>query len=453
MTANIDVEQIVLGTLLIDPASSFAAKLLTEDDFTAEHRVIFETILAAVDEGRAPHPPTLGPSLKSLKIGQLDGSQYLGRLMSVAAPRGQLLDYIRSLKEFTGRRTMALLGSTMAGVAASTETPLAEFIAYAVGQLDAVAGGLRSQKRTMSQIGDMAVAVLDNLKAGKKPSSITTGLRDLDRIVGGWHRGELAVLAGRPSMGKSAFALSSLRLAGLHGVNSLFFSMEMQADAVSMRMLSDAVFNRQTPVPYNMIDQQKIDSHDISRLERVSEDLLNLPLHVDTARGLSVSEIGVRARRKQDELERQGKTLDLVCVDHLGKIKASDRYRGNKVHEVGEKTDALANMAVELDVGMIALSQLNRGTEGREDKRPGNPDLRDSGNIEEDADMTAFLYRPAYYLERTKNDDPEKEMQRLNMLEIKRNVLEVIVSKNRRGAICTQEFFIDVANNVVRDRV
>ena len=112
MTANIDVEQIVLGTLLIDPASSFAAMLLTADDFTAEHRVIFETILAVVNEGRAPHPPTLGPSLKSLKIGQLDGAQYLGRLMSVAAPRGQLLDYIRSLKEFTGRRAMAALGAS-----------------------------------------------------------------------------------------------------------------------------------------------------------------------------------------------------------------------------------------------------------------------------------------------------------------------------------------------------
>jgi replicative DNA helicase len=453
MTVNIDVEQIVLGTLLIDPASSFAAKLLTVDDFTAEHRVIFEVILAAVNEGRAPHPPTLGPSLKSLKIGQLDGSQYLGRLMGVAAPRGQLLDYIRSLKEFTGRRTMALLGSTMASVAASNETPLAEFIAYAIAQLDTVSSGLRSQKQTIGQIGDMAVAVLDELKAGKKPASIPTGLRDLDRIVGGWHRGELAIIAGRPSMGKSAFALSTLRLAGLQGANSLFFSMEMQRDAVSMRMLSDGVFNRQTPIPYTLIDQQKVDAYAISRLDRVSEDLLNLPMHVDTARNLSVNEIGVRARRRQDELERQGKTLDLICVDHIGKIKATDRYAGHKVHEVGEKSEALANMAVELNVGIIALSQLNRNTEGRDDKRPGNADLRDSGNIEEDADMTAFLYRPAYYLERTKNDDPDKEMNRINMLEIKRNTLELIVSKNRRGPICTQEFFIDVANNVVRDKI
>jgi replicative DNA helicase len=453
MTANIEVEQIVLGTLLIDPANSYAATLLSVDDFTDAHRIIFEAIAMAVAEGRAPHPPTLGPSLKSLDIGPMDGSQYLGRLMTVAAPHGQLLDYIRSLKEFTGRRVMTQLAMDMANVAGSVEKPLADFVAYAISQLDGVSSSLRSQKRTMQQIGDMAVAVLENLKSGKKPESISTGLRDLDRIVGGWHRGELAIIAGRTSMGKSAFALSTMRLAGLRGANSLFFSMEMQSEAVSMRTLSDAVFNRQTPIPYNRMDERRVSVHEISRLESVGEDLLNLPLHVDTARGLSVAEIGVRSRRKQDELERQGKRLDLIVIDHLGKIKASDRYRGNKVHEVGEKTNDLANMAVELDAGVIALTQLNRNVEGREDKRPGNADMRDSGNIEEDADMVAFLYRPAYYLERTKNDDPEKEMQRINMLEIKRNVLEVIVSKNRRGPICTQDFFIDVANNVVRDRV
>lgn len=452
--ANLQIEQGIIGTLLIDPRHIHAAQMLTSGDFYwTEHAQIFSLITAAAAEGRALSPATLAPQIGDLRFGDMNAGTYLIKLVGSCADPVMLPEYIAAVRELAARRAMIALADSIKNFAEAPKGALAPFVGDTIATLDAISAALRSKRQSMHHAGDLALQTVENLKSGKKPESISTGLRDLDRITGGWHRRELAVIAGRPSMGKSAFALSTLRLAAMHGATSLFFSLEMQDEAVSMRLLSDGVFNRQTPIPYSRMDQRKVDEHELNRLHSVSEDLLNLPMHIDTQRGLSVAEIGARARRKRDELERNGQRLDLICVDHLGKVQSSDRYAGNKVHETGEKTNALANLAGELDVAVIALTQLNRGVEGRDDKRPGMSDLRDSGNIEEDADTVSFLYRPAYYLERTKIDDPEKDEKRLNMLEIKRNTLELIVSKNRRGPICTQEFFIDVASNVVRDRV
>lgn len=452
--SNLQLEQGILGALLMDPRNLHAAQMMVSGDFFwTEHSQIFSLIAAAAAEGRALSPATLAPQIGDLRFGDMNAGTYVVKLMGASASAAVLPEYVAAVKELAARRLMIAIGERLKEFAQAPQASIAAFVGETVGALDGIAAGLRTQRQSIHHVGDLAVAMVENLMSGKKPESISTGLRDLDRITGGWHRGEMAIIAGRPSMGKSAFALSTLRLAALRGATSLFFSLEMQAEAVSMRMLSDSVFNHQTPIPYSRMDKRDVDAHELSRLSSVSEDLLNLPLHVDTQRGLSVSEIGARARRKRDELERKGQRLDLICIDHLGKIQSSDRYAGNKVHETGEKTNALANLAGEMDVAVIALTQLNRGVEGRDDKRPGMADLRDSGNIEEDADTVSFLYRPAYYLERTKNDDQEKEERRLNMLEIKRNTLELIVSKNRRGPICTQEFFIDVANNVVRDKV
>jgi replicative DNA helicase len=294
---------------------------------------------------------------------------------------------------------------------------------------------------------------MEKLRTGEVPESIHTGLLDLNKIMGGWHRGELAVIAARTSMGKTAFILSSLRQAAIRGTSSIFFSMEITADQAGCRLLSDTLWNSQTPISYERIDQHKIDRQDVDRLDGAAAEISGLPLIVDDQRGLTVSEVGARARRVRDDMARKGKKLDVICIDHLGKMQASSRYAGNKVHETGEKTNALAQLALDLDVAVIVLQQLNRGPEGREEKRPGLSDLRDSGNIEEDADTVSFLYRPAYYLDRIKYDDQEKEDKRIDLLEKKRNVLELIVAKNRRGPICNKEFFIDIASNAIRDRI
>jgi replicative DNA helicase len=189
------------------------------------------------------------------------------------------------------------------------------------------------------------------------------------------------------------------------------------------------------------------------RLREAAARFKKLPIKIDDQAQLTVSEIGVRARRYAAELERVGKRLDLVIVDHLGIAKPSTRYAGNKTNETGEISGALAALAKQLNCHVIAACQLNRDVEGRDVKRPQLSDLRNSGDIEQDGHIVTFLYRPAYYLERAKHDDPDKEAARIASLAVLENNLEFIVAKNRNGPIGTVECFVDIANNAVRNLV
>ena len=177
-----------------------------------------------------------------------------------------------------------------------------------------------------------------------------------------------------------------------------------------------------------------------------------LPLTIDDQRGLTMAEIAARTRAEAQRMERAGKRLGLVVVDHLGLVKPSGRYAGNKVNEVGEISDGLATLAKDQDVAVLALHQLNRGTEGRENKRPTLADLRNSGDLEQDADVVCFAYRESYYLERMKHDPgSQNEVQREASLEACRNTLELLIAKNRNGPTTTVTLFCDMACNVVRN--
>lgn len=449
---NAELEQIVLGSLLRSPENAFAAQMLVPADFHAkEHAAIFSMIALAASEGRHATAVSLAPAIRDMKFGNLPPHEYLMRITRGGVSAALLQGHVGELKQMSARRMLISLGKTMGEFGEAPTASLGEFLGDVVNELDTVAAGLRAQRQSTRHFSAPIAERIAKLRDGEVPDSIHTGLIDLNKIMGGWHRGELAVVAARTSMGKTAFVLSALRQAARHGTSSVFFSMEITADQASCRMLSDTIWNSQTPLSYEKIDQHRVEKFDVERLERAAAEIDRLPLMVDDQRGLSVSEIGARARRVRDEMERQGRRLDVICIDHLGKVRASSRYAGNKVHETGEKTNALAQLALDLDVAVIALQQLNRGPEGREEKRPGLSDLRDSGNIEEDADTVSFLYRPAYYLERMKYDDQDKEDNRLSLLERKRNVLELIVAKNRRGPICNKEFFISVECNAVRD--
>lgn len=454
LPANIELEQIVLGSLLMQPESVFACDLLDIQDFAAgEHQQIFSMISAAAKEGRHLTPITLAPLIRDMKFGPISPHEYLVRMMGTSESPVYLQGHIGELKQLSGRRAIIRIGEQMAQFGRSPSDSVSEFIGDAVHEMDFVASSLRARRQSTRHFSVPISERMEKLRTGEVPESIHTGLAGLNSVMGGWHRGELAVIAARTSMGKTAFILSALRQAALRGTSSIFFSMEITADQAGCRLLSDAIWNTQTPISYERIDQHKIERYDIERLNEVETEIAALPLIVDDQRGLTASEVGARARRIRDEMARKGKRLDVICIDHLGKMKASSRYAGNKVHETGEKTNALAQLALDLDVAVIVLQQLNRGPEGREEKRPGLSDLRDSGNIEEDADTVSFLYRPAYYLDRMKYDDQEKEDKRLELLEKKRNVLELIVAKNRRGPICNKEFFIDIASNAIRDRI
>jgi replicative DNA helicase len=191
-----------------------------------------------------------------------------------------------------------------------------------------------------------------------------------------------------------------------------------------------------------------------AQAERVIEaerGLRDLPLHIDPAPGLTVSQIASRARRHKQSLERKGRRLGLLIVDHMHIVRPSNRYSGKRVNEVGEISAALKGLAKELDVPVLALAQLSRQGENRDDKRPAMADIRDSGTIEQDADAIVFLYREAYYLERETPSTADREQAQIRRLKDVKDQLEAIVAKQRNGPTGTVNLFCDIACNAVRD--
>jgi replicative DNA helicase len=264
----------------------------------------------------------------------------------------------------------------------------------------------------------------------------------------------MSVLAGRPGMGKSAAASSSLLRGARAGHASLFFSLEMVGEQLGSRMLTDLAWTRQHPIHYEDILHRRteiINDPARRRLAVAKDELAKLPVLIEEQRGLTFAEIAARSRKAANALDRQGRRLETIFVDHMLLVHPSARYSGNRVQEVREISGGLATLAKELDVAVVALCQLNRGVEGRENKRPGLADLRDSGSIEEDASLVIFLYRLAYYLEQQRFDDMLAEKARTDALEKSRNSLEFIVAKNRNGRCGTVDAFIDVGANAVRN--
>lgn len=454
LISNIDAEQVVLGTLLTDPKAGHFVQLLGIDDFTAPaHRLVFEAVQAASFEGRYASPTMLAPQFRNDRINdEMTIAGYLGKLVAVSTRREVMPDYVRALKDMSGRRALVGLSERMSETGHSASAPLQAFVEDAVGALDEMLSGLRRQNVTSFMLDDLTKAMIERLRSGQKPDLIDTGLRTLNDAIGGFGRGNLIILAGRPSMGKTTVALSAMRQAARRGVSTLFFSQEMPNEPVIARLLSDAVYNSQSPVEYKKIMRVDLQPWEIDRLDDARQSMQGLPIRIDEQTALTVSEIGVRARRYADQLAIEGKRLDVIWIDHLGFLQSSDRYRGHKVYEVGEMTKALRALAKELDCAIVLLCQLSRQIENREEKRPQLSDLRDSGNIEEDADVVLFVFREAYYLGRMAfDDDSEKEIRRLAKLEAMEHIIEIIGSKTRNDAVFSRRCFADMGSNTVRD--
>lgn len=301
-----------------------------------------------------------------------------------------------------------------------------------------------ADEEEVAAIGDVGAAIVQDLMDGVVPELIPTGSTDLTKCLSGFGRGELVIVAGRPSMGKSMTAQSlGLAIARKnHGV--MMFSLEMNVKELGYRALSDLAWSSTTRVPYQDIRVRDINDQQQELIGSAAAHFRTLPFVVNDTAGLTVDDIGFEVRKQQRRLKRQGKSLDVVIVDHMGHVKPSDRYKGSKTNEVGEVSAGLLKLAKDLDVVMVALCQLNRGPEGREDKRPTLADLRNSGDIEQDAHAVLFVYREYYYLER-KGIIDETE------LAPHRNKIELLVAKNRNGPTGIVQMFCDPACNVIRD--
>ena len=308
-------------------------------------------------------------------------------------------------------------------------------------------GGFKAFGKAVTQSIEMATAAYQR---DGKIAGISTGLMDLDGKLGGLHNSDLLILAGRPSMGKTSLATNiayNAAAALKEGLNEQgqrvlqdgaivgFFSLEMSSEQLATRILAE-----RSGVQSHRIRQGDLERHEYDKLRDAAAELESLKLFIDDTGGISISQLAARARR-----QKRGGGLDLLIIDYLQLITGSGSKKGeSRVQEVSEITMGLKALAKELNIPIIALSQLSRQVEQREDKRPQLSDLRESGSIEQDADAVLFVYRESYYLERQEPDDAgEKFAEWQDKMERLRNIAEVIVSKQRHGPIGKVELHFD----------
>ena len=314
-------------------------------------------------------------------------------------------------------------------------------------------GGMQNLSKTASDLlNDLSAAFA---AGGAVKDFAYPGSYELERVVGGWRRGRFYVVAGRPGMGKTTTGLSWLLRTAARGHGVLFFSLEMGRAELTEIALCDLAYDRRRRIEYRDIATTAVmrDGFEekFSAISAASQKFAAMPFIISDKAGQTIAEIRSQAQQQAQRLAAEGKRLDVICIDHLNLIRASDRYQGSKTAETEEVSMALKQLAKELQCAVICLCQLNRAVEGREEKRPNLSDLRWSGAIEQDADVVMFVYREAYYLERTKHDDMAKENDRLSRLERTRNKLEVTFGKHRGGPCPVLEYYCDMGCGAVRD--
>jgi replicative DNA helicase len=449
-------ERAVIVGCLTNPEriAEVSAKLIPADFEGTFHRRVIEILIGLHGEGRKPSIEALVAVTGDDEIApNLTVRGYLkgivtDNLAALHLPFGDALETIRDASQ---RKALAGAGSDLMMGSTSGARSVSDLATDAVARIDDVLASLRAGKRRAYDAAGAGRSALDLLDSAAAPYP-TTGLVDLDRMIGGWPRGELSVIAGRPGTGKSAVATSSVLRAAKAGHPVCFFSLEMRDQQLGARLLTDLAYTQANPIYYeDILKRQLRDERDRARLQAAQERLQGLPIHIEEQRGLTMAEIGARARKTAAALERDGHPLQIVVVDHLHIIRSSDRYAGNRVRELAEISDGLATLAKELNVAVVALCQLSRAVEGRENKRPSMPDLRESGAIEEDASVIVFLYRAAYYLEKQRFDDEDAERARVEALERARNKIEFGVDKNRNGRVGIVDAFVDIGANAIRN--
>jgi replicative DNA helicase len=450
---NVDLEKALLGAILVqNDAFHHVANFLEPRHFYEPiHAKIYEIAASLIRVGKVATPINMPPFLPSdLTICGGTVGQYLAHLSAEATSVLNAADYARSIRDLSERRYLiAICEATIA--AAMNATPdqdaqaignsAVEGLAEIIAADGAGAGSIRPIGATMTAfIGHVAV--------------IKTGLRDLDDRIGGMGRGSLVILAGRPGMGKTTVAGTFALNAARNGHGVLFFSLEMPAEQIMARLLTDFMFKADS-----MFGGERLSVHHMAKAKFTPEqfdDMVDaarameaLPFLIDDNPYATVGGIHAKCQIAKKRLERTGKRLDLVVIDYLKFLHASDRYRGQRHYEVGEVTAALKQLARKLGVVVLLCAQLNRQVEQRQDKRPQLSDLRESGDIEADADIVLLLHRQAYYL--ALDPEIERDVEKMRQLEEVQHRIEFIVAKNRTGPTDIIPTFIDLEFSAVRD--
>lgn len=451
---NTEAEQQLLGAILTnnDVYDRIAAVVKAEHFFDPVHQRIFEKTSARIQKNALASPVTLKPFFEDDEgLKELGGPAYLVRLAGAAISAYAARDYAQMIYDLAVRRELISLGREVSAKAAKVDMESeprqqiieAEQRLYKLGEQGVAERGFKSFLAAVTDAVNVANAAYQR---GGGLAGISTGLIDLDKKMGGLHESDLIILAGRPSMGKTSLATNiAFNIAkafkrgrkpdghegAVEGGVVGFFSLEMSAEQLAARILSEAA-----EIPSEQIRKGDMTESEFRKFVDAAKSLESCPLYIDDTPALPISQVAARARRL-----KRTHGLDVLMIDYLQLLKGSSKAsEGNRVQEVSEITQGLKAIAKELNIPVIALSQLSRQVENRDDKRPQLADLRESGSIEQDADVVMFVYRDEYYHERLKppEDDPRfaEWFEKMNRVHGK---AEVILGKQRHGPIGSVE--------------
>ena len=426
---SIEAELSVLGAMMLKPqAVSQAVELLHADDFYRQaHRAVFEAMEELLRNGEPVDIVTVTESLKkSGLLDQVGGISFLANLTNTVPSTANLAHYAKIVKEKAVLRALIDASTEIAGAAYEASEDIAEQLDDAERKILAIAGGQTTTAFIPAKevVFDAVDRVSELAKAKGGITGLSTGLATLDNVTRGLQPSDLIIVAARPAMGKTAFVLNIATHVALQGGTVAFFSLEMPREQLMHR-----IFCAEGQIDATRLARGELDDEEWSRLVKVADRMMKTNLYFDDTSSTTVLDIRTRARRLKAE-----HGLDLVAIDYLQLIQAPGRAE-NRTLAVAEMTRSLKVLARELDVPIVVLSQLSRSTEGRSNKRPMLSDLRESGSIEQDADIVMFLYREDYYNQDTKDA----------------NITELSIAKHRNGAIATVRMFFQKEYTRFRD--
>ncbi|MEK5078685.1 replicative DNA helicase [Solibacillus sp. FSL W7-1436] len=410
---NSEAEQSVIGAVFLEPQALItASEIVVADDFYhIAHQKIFQTMLNLSDQGKAIDLVTVTEELSAKKeLEDIGGLSYITELASAVPTAANIAHYAKIVEEKAILRRLIRVASKIADDGYTREDEVEVLLAEAEKKMLEVSN--RKNAGDFKHVKDVLVQTFDNIEQLQSRdgdvTGIPTGFRDLDKMTAGFQRNDLIIVAARPSVGKTAFALNVAQSVAVKArENVAIFSLEMGADQLVMRMLC-----AEGNIDAQRLRTGALETEDWSKLTMAMGSLSNSGIYIDDSPGVRMTDIRAKCRRLAKE-----SGLGMILIDYLQLILGSGKPGENRQQEVSEISRSLKGLARELKVPVIALSQLSRGVEQRQDKRPMMSDLRESGSIEQDADIVAFLYRDDYY-------DKESESK---------DIIEIIIAKQRNG--------------------
>lgn len=415
---DIVAEKSVLGAIMIDEGAfpEIATVIKPSDFYDERHSLIFEAMINLYDGHRPIDLLTLTAELKSLKkLKDVGGASYLTELSNFVPVASHSRAYAEIVRKAAIQRRLIKAGSEIASKAYEDGASIDELVGKAEQELFEVSDKvIKTEYKPMSDLLTDTFDRMEELRNNKGAlRGLKTGFRDVDKKTAGLQKGDLVIIGARPAMGKTTFAQNlTYNIASINKKGVLFFSMEMGANEIIERMLSDV-----SGVDNWKIRTGNISDEEYARIGDAMAELSELPIYIDDTSSMTILELRNKARRAMHDHD-----IGIVVVDYLQLIQGSDRYKGQRVQEVTEISRGLKILARELSIPVVALAQLSRNVTGRDNPRPVLSDLRESGSIEQDADLVMFLHRPDYYKQ---NEDNYEET----------HITELIIAKHRHGEV------------------